>query len=544
MYILPNSKIRLIKNCPLDKSQENTIYFTSLNAQNTYFMTTLNGLLFENNSYQRVNKNTLRIAINAEAIYNYNYLAFQNTSFGDRWFYAFIDKIEYINNVTSEITYTIDVMQTWHFSYELEECFVEREHSVTDAIGDNIVDEKLETGEYIISNYSEPDDLADLSIVLMSTGDFVDNVWHDIGIFKKHTLGGWYPTGLKPIVFPLTDQGIEDCNDWINDLPIFKQNALVSASIMPTFIATAISSGSHEITRVTSLMRADGTAVRNKKCLTYPYNFLYLTNYQGNSATYRYEFFSYDSLFPTTIVFNLLGGYSADPTVYVTPVAYKGKSDENCDEALQLSGFPQVPFNMDAFKAWLAQNASGVGLSALAASNSLLANAVSISGSGAHTMANAGAHLVGGNGAVVNSGGLGTLGTIYIVHTAVSGIAAASAPPQSHGSTNASGQYSAGLQTVGFMNKHITPEYASIIDDYFTMFGYATKKVKVPNRNARPEWNYVKTIGCKITGINSGFGGLPADDADAIENIYNNGVRFWTNPAHIGNYSYNNSPSI
>ena len=99
MYILPNTKIRLIKNCPLDKSQENTIYFTSEAAQQTYFLATLNGFLFEQNTYQRVNKNSLRVQMNAEALYNCNYLAFQNTSFGAKWFYAFIDKIEYINNI-------------------------------------------------------------------------------------------------------------------------------------------------------------------------------------------------------------------------------------------------------------------------------------------------------------------------------------------------------------------------------------------------------------------------------------------------------------
>ena len=65
MYIEPNTNIRLIKNCPLDKSQENTIYFTSRAAQTTYFTSTLNGLLFEKNSYQRVNKGKFRIAINA-----------------------------------------------------------------------------------------------------------------------------------------------------------------------------------------------------------------------------------------------------------------------------------------------------------------------------------------------------------------------------------------------------------------------------------------------------------------------------------------------
>ena len=36
----------------------------------------------------------------------------------------------------------------------------------------------------------------------------------------------------------------------------------------------------------------DGYAPRNNKLLSYPYNFLYVTNNQGNSAIYRWEFFN------------------------------------------------------------------------------------------------------------------------------------------------------------------------------------------------------------------------------------------------------------
>ena len=32
------------------------------------------------------------------------------------------------------------------------------------------------------------------------------------------------------------------------------------------------------------------------------------------------------------------------------------------------------------------------------------------------------------------------------------------------------------------------PEFARIIDDYFNMFGYATHRVKTPNRDGRPHW--------------------------------------------------------
>lgn len=540
MYIEPNTKIRLIKNCPLDKNYENTIYFTSLEQQITYFTSTLQGLLFDRNTYQRVNKGTLRIAINAEAIYNYNYLAFQNYAFGDKWFYAFITKIEYVSNVTSEITYEIDVMQTWHFSYELEQCFVEREHSVTDNIGDNLVEEKLDTGEYVVSNYTEPTDLADNDIVLFCT---VDQNYNDVsGYWNAHS---GLVSGLYPVHFPNTLAGANDMVDWVHDLPILKTNAIVSACVMPHKLIDAVSFG-HTITRITTLMRSDGTNVKNNKCLTYPYNFMYVTNYQGKSAVYRYEFFEYDQQLPNVIAFNFAGGVCPNPAVFAYPLAYKGAS-ENYDEGIQISGYPQIPWNIDAYKAWLAQSASSIALNGMAAgmyledySKASLAAKSASSALVPLTLAGAGQSYL--PNPVLGTGA--TIPLIALAGLAVSGTAHMFMPPQSHGNMSGAAQFTSGLMTLGFMNKHITPEFATIIDDYFTMYGYATNKVKVPNRNARPEWNYIKTIGCKINGVATGSGGVPAEDAEKIENIYNNGVRFWNNPAHIGNYSYDNSPRI
>lgn len=538
MYIQPNTTIKIIKNCPLDIDYANTIYFTSVSAQTTFFITTLDGYTLQNNTYQRVEKGKMRVALNAEALYNCNYLAFQNASFGTKWFYAFITGVEYINNVTSEISYQIDVMQTWHFNYVLMDCFVEREHSVTDNIGDNLVPEKLDTGEYITSNYSEPSDLADCDIVLFCT---VDQNYTDIG-------GYWNAhanliSGLYPVRFENSLTGATAMVNWVQNLPMLKPNAIVSSCVMPKKLIE-IQTGqtfAHTVQRVKTLMRADGTAVKNKKCLTYPYNFLYVTNYQGKSAVYRYEFFAYSSTsgHQDDIVFQMSGGVCPNPAVFCYPMTYKGLT-ENYDEGIQLSGYPQIPWNIDSFKAWLAQNATSIGIMGIAAgyaTGSAIENYVQFGGSGAHLPKPK--HLA--QSASGNSL-LQTASTVALTAQIISGLAHAAMPPQSHGNMAGAAQFTSGLMTYGFMNKHITPEFATIIDDYFSMYGYATNKVKRPNRNARPEWNYVKTIGCKIDPDLTA--GLPADDANTIESIYNNGITFWNNPAHIGDYSYDNSPTI
>ena len=468
-------------------------------------------------------------------MYDCNYLCFRNINFGSKWFYAFIDKIEYINNATSEIYYSIDLIQTWMFDYSLEQCFVEREHTITDEIGDNIVDEKLDTGEYVSEDmqYLDPghyqgDNFHGYQIAVWCT--FTEDgtpvggtIWPSV--YQK------YFSGLYAVRFNMTQAGIEDCINWIIGLPALKQEKIVSVGILPQ-IAIRDGYTNYNIQKFTNLLRADGTQVKNNKCKTYPYNFLYVTNSTGNSAVYRYEFFS-----TANCVFSAFCGVCPTPTLIMFPDDYKGVST-NLDEKIELSGYPQIAFNTDSYKAWLAQNASSIGLNSLAtltAGAAILDKTMPI----LSTATEIGPYIGGAAGAVAG----GTVGTAVAIaallpeiKNILSGIVHAFMPPQSRGTQGGTTLLALDKLKFAFMHKHITPEYVTIIDDYFSMYGYACHKVKIPNTHSRPEWNYVKTVGCKI------YGGVPSDDAVEIEKIYDSGIRFWKNPDHIGVYTYDNSP--
>ena len=145
MYIQPNSTIILLKGVPLDNTYTDTIYFASATAQYNHF-SSYTKKTFGNQTYQRVNKEKIRLQVKADDIYDYNYLMFRNTSYGSKWFYAFIKEVNYVNDSTSEIVYEIDVMQTWFFEHQLERSYVEREHTLTDEIGENIIAENIDLG--------------------------------------------------------------------------------------------------------------------------------------------------------------------------------------------------------------------------------------------------------------------------------------------------------------------------------------------------------------------------------------------------------------
>lgn len=499
MYIEPSTIIRILKNVPLDNTYKNTIYFSNKEEQTNYFIGKTKHI-FTQQTYQRVNKGTARVNVKVESLYDCNYMMFQNSEFGDKWFYAFITSVEYVNNVVSEISFEIDVMQTWlpTEDYTLKECFVEREHSANDIIGENLVPENLELGEYVASDFSDSGHLRSYKIVIAATMETT-------GV---DAVGGEYAgiySGLRLNVF----NTYEEANAWISKVNSEgRADGIVSVFMMPSDFVTNIGEPVkyYNVNKMKHYSNLDGHVVRNKKLFTYPYNFLYVSNLEGNHAVFCYEFFSEGEC-----TFQMTGDFSCNPGLLLIPLNYKGVP-ANIDEKMFLGGFPQCSWNTDAFKAWIAQNGASLAVGTLSGIAGGIARGVS-------------GDKVGGAISGVSSV-LGALATTYEHYIM---------PNQAHGPAGGSTQLACRIKDFAFMHKHITAEFASIIDDYFDMYGYATHKVKVPNISSRPYWNYVKTIDCDI------LGSMPADDINKICSIYNNGITFWKNGDNIGDYGLDNS---
>ena len=118
---------------------------------------------FTAQQYQRVNKNTLKVAVCADDVMYCNYIMFKNngtlngsTKYANKWYYAFAH-VQYINEYACEVVYEIDDIQTWMFDYEFDYCYVEREHSATDVAGDNLQPEPVDTGELVAYHKYESD---------------------------------------------------------------------------------------------------------------------------------------------------------------------------------------------------------------------------------------------------------------------------------------------------------------------------------------------------------------------------------------------------
>lgn len=539
-YVIPDSAIFLLKNVPLDVEHKHTWYFDNYQTQfdhfyNHYFTDTT--LQIRDSQYIRYEDGAIKVPFPISKCIDCNYMIFGNTSFEQRWFYAFITNVEYVSNDVTKIYYEIDELQTWMCFFTLEQCFIERQHQVTDVVGDNLIPEGLETGEYVVDWMAMPAQLAQHSIVAATT---LDHLGQTIpGRIYNRVYGGAGYT-----VFSADQQGVNEINSFLSNIQASGNNtAIVSIFMCPTFLLGEPDYFYSYINKPTSL---NGYTPRNKKLLTYPYTYAYVTNMQGISATYPFEYFSTE-----TAQFKITGALACAPELMAYPINYKGQPG-NIDEAIRVGGFPQCSYATDSFKAWVAQQVGPVANAAiaLAADTSQSANIFDVGGF-QNRYQNPTNPLI---------GGLQRIGKFFqvtkdtiknpfnsmttaptndddgVIDTLKAVVQRYIKPPQCVGGSNASSLFANNSLGFVFAVKNITYQFASIIDDFFDRYGYKIHRLAVPNMHARKGWTYINTKNCVVNG------NLPASSASFIENCFNAGITFW-NPNYImGDYTQDNSP--
>ena len=550
MYIQPDSEVRLLTNVPLDNTYAHTIYFANKEAQTSYFQSkTKAGCIFNNVSYQRHTRGSIRLKKLADNIYDCNYMMFKNTAFGDRWFYAFIREVEYISNTVCEVTYEIDVMQTWFFDVTLLQSFVEREHSVTDVAGDNLIPEPVHLGDYWLGTANGTGFFNVFDVVIVcpykpdgDTQRWIDNF--DTQVVDKNPTMLTH-TAISTAMASYENNPFEDAFRYLSEQD--KIESVVDCYLIPRQFLDVPQTGIYNYHIIdgnlpvkeyvfsqqhpTSL--SCGYTPKNKKLLTYPYNKFVIDTGDGNLHDYCYEFFEQSEGKIKFQIFCYRGGNMA---FKACPVEYKGET-VNKTESCLLTDFPPFPYLIDSFKAWLAQNKTrvafqigtdlagvGSGLGTVMAGSQMLTPKTKVlSKRGAEMMAG-GYEQMGKAGVSGIGGTLAELADRHVNHFRPSG--------------SSSGSLEISMMCKDFrgIQYSVNEQNAMVIDDFFNCYGYATHRVKVPNRNVRPHWTFVKTIDINVES------NAPADDTNKICSIYDNGITFWKKPSEVGDYSLDNSP--
>ena len=517
------SKVYLL-DVPLENDYKNTLYFANAQAQQTYFQSKTK-FTFTDFSYQRKD-HFIRVPRQYDDVYKCNYVMYQNSAYSNKWFYAFITDIKYVDDGRTDIYIETDVIQTWLFDYTVKSSFVEREHVSDDTIGIHTVPEGLETGEYVINSHGTDSSNGNLKIVCATTlspGELVN------------FYGGIYdgiPSGITYYKF----QTVDDLKNYLQMLTGDRINAVSGIFLAPEWIVGS-DNDTHIDTRNTphtfgmgipKLTTLDSYTPHNNKLLTYPYIYINMSNGQGANAIYHQELWEANSG-TNMMTFNVYGCLTPGCSIRGIPYNYKG-TENPFDEGINLGKFPQINWTTDQYTNWLTQN--GVNI-AVSLGSALISTALGVGMAktiGAGATSAIGKEIAQINKASAIAGGVSdignTLGQIY-QHSLV--------PPQAEGNLNCGDVVTAsGNNRFHYYRMSIRSEYAQIIDKYFDMFGYKVNMVKVPNTAHRSRWWYTKTIDVNIDGD------IPQNDMQKIKNCYNSGITFWRNASEIQDYSLSN----
>lgn len=541
-YVQPQGIITLYQGVPLNPTYRDVLYINSPLA--TY--TTLTPYQYKRldaNSYSRVNnENKIRIGITAEQLYLCNYIHWTNHGFGTSPtmnFFAFITNVEYINNNCTEITYVIDDMTTWFPYLQLKECYVERETPASDELYEHLEPENIALGDYVENGSAEDVDLGDTKVLFMASTDKNGDRREGDETFAELSWVNGIKSALCYAIYDCkSNADMDSLYQLINDYSNNGQaENIIAIMLVPEFLTQNIRE--HNFGNAYALKQwdieqtelIDGYVPKNKKLYSYPFSKLVLSNKSGGTKDYKYENFLGGNGKASFVV---TGSAFGTPSIMVEPQLYLNHVGDDPDQSLLLTNFAQAPCFNDTYRAYMAQNknslASQAGFGMISGAITALIGAGLIAASGG---AAAPAALYYAGAASVAGGVTTTMSSAVKPFAAESD--AKNLPVTISGLIQADA-INAVRNIIGITAKRMSvrKEYAKMIDEYFSAYGYSCGRVKIPNISARNIWNFTKTQGCCITGS------APAPAISNICSIFDRGVRFWKDPADIGDYQGNN----
>ena len=493
----PNSQLYICKGIPWDNDYTHVRLFDSAQAANSFILA---HKVAERNRYNYVSKdNTIRVDGYSDQYKDCNYIAFNNISYNNKWYYAFITDIKYINDGSCLITFEEDVFQTWFYDANVRACFVEREHVNDDTIGENTVPENIVMGDPIAVDaklFSFPHiwcmyvsqlapGVESMGLTIITPG----GVNNKTSGFYKIELGGSLTDVLSSVVDLYTQKGMLE-------------------AINSVFAISDAERAGVDVT-VSPVDKFANYTPKNNKLLCYPYNYFSVVM-AGSETPFRFEYF------PNRVgLFALRGSRYPGGSGYIYPIGYQFQGDTtddfmNLENSVITGAYPQASFGASQFQNFLVQQAPSIAIG-----------------------------LVGNVGAIV--GGIATKNAASAV-SGITGIANTVADIYQHSLVSETVKGTQAVSNIAYENSlyirvknmQIRPEYAKIIDDYLSAFGYKVCRIKAPNITGRASWNFVKTIDANVVGD------IPDRAGKKLRQLFDRGITIW-HTDDVGNYSLDNS---
>lgn len=501
--ITPITTFRILRGVNIDPAYSDVMSHGNKQVQASYFA---GKAKFTCTNAVPIRNNVVRVPYTADQLYDCNYVMYQNANFADKWFYAFIQKITWINVNVSELELVEDVWETWQFDLTYHPCYVERQHINNDTYGmwrepePFDVSNKLQRFRTRTNMRSTGNKIAifwvpqDAQYLPWKQGDLVSMC--QVSTISPNNLDDFFKENIQPLI----DVGLSD--------------NVISVFMCPGFVA---SGDTYNLTlNRNSYMSLDGYVPANKKMLCFPYNSIQVASQNGVQAEYMMELFE-----DNTMEFKVQGSLSPDLTLYGSFVNYEKLQDTdptpNSAYTSVVSGWPQVMFSGLATLGFV-QNAASQALQLTAGIREevgkwipKLAPAV-LSG------------LAGGKTDIIEK----NAGTIGNIASSLYESAQVEAERMATGDYSRIGQLPSSTSAwqiyqgeFCFLHNTIDAKRAELYDKYLTRYGYAVNTISSPITSGREIFNFVKTKGAIITG------NIPVYAKMLLESAFDQGITIW-----------------
>lgn len=534
----PISNVKLCKVQDVDRSYCNIKRFSNAYERSGYYSQ------FAEFSFSQVEPirepNSIRLNIAANKASTCNYVMFQNANWGVKWFYGFITSVDFININCCKVNVEIDIFQTWFLDglTLAPQALCVRSHvyqKSSERIGDNMTAETLK-----VSNYY----MKELNAVEFNQGvKYLSFFVYDGNPSMTSSYG--------EVAYPF-QQLLGD--DSTTTALLQTQGDKVKVIIA---VPASLDGSKHDITVPSSGSDISGYKPKNKKCFTYPYNYIDLFAYNGQTMSLRYEYFASNKKAdtPKDVPITIETSIGMAPAMFAYPKDYKENPDAFSTivrpaDIISITDFPRIPVSGDALTNWVNSGGREKAVGNIIASTLtsavlpiVLGGMTGGAGAAAAPVISDAAAAAAAKGAVAGFAG-GVLKT-------VAEVGAVAAQPASC-SGGSSGSELLQSQNCNFYYKIMQASREDIerIDNFFEVYGYADGRLRQIDPNIGTYWCYWQTATpavinytFKDAGADNTFSSVPAGVLDQMNACFLRGLTFWDKDTRFGDYSKDNHGS-
>ena len=537
---------------------------------------------YTNCTYMRKDK-TITVDENADVLdaAGVNYCRYINTDFSsNHYFYAFVEKIEYVAPQTSRLYIKTDVFMTYFHKIIPNQCFVEREHVADDRFLNNSTPESVPTG-----SLSRRQAIKLLGATL-SNDDSKYIAAFNIAVSDPDSIG--LGSHLGPVRFGGVIQGTQWYGVELDDILRFAKwlegdsdDDRAAANILSITICSknaccltdtdTITAGGVDVTvyklrdyypaesgyEGSITIYAQGTAnqpefnssgtariktdieiqlgpwidtfkstYHNLKLLLYPFTAWELFTHTGGSTIIQPQECTYGvnsaGAYWLNCVDSLVGGLVPSETAIIS--ISTGSTERKFQAEQSFSAFPTLNVTQDAYNAFMSRN-----------SNSIKYQKDIAVRDGLRQM-NTGILNMFQGGMDANIGK--ALNGYYQTTSAADSYDAIEAklkdqkmaPDAVVGQASDGALYQLNKLGIFFGISQVNTATLQMADSFFDRYGYAKNIVKTPQWNSRPNFNYIKTSGANIGGE------IPQSDKEEINRLLDTGLTVWHNVSSYGQF--------